>query len=65
MSDNYIKTEGFVDTIGVSFQNTKTNFFLYFLNISENNFYGVIKGGSNGKRHYILPVCNMTYLNLC
>ena len=25
----------------------------------------VIKGGSNGKRHYILPVRNMTCLNLC
>ena len=25
----------------------------------------VIKGGSNGKRHYILPVCNMTCFNLC
>ena len=25
----------------------------------------VIKGGSNGKRQYILPVCNITCLNLC
>ena len=24
-----------------------------------------IKADSNGKRHYILPVCNMTCLNLC
>ena len=25
----------------------------------------VIKRGANGKRQYILPVCNMTCLNLC
>ena len=35
----------------------KKNFF--------NNFYMVKKRGFNGKRHYILPVCNMTCLNLC
>ena len=26
-------------------------------------FYKVKKKGSNGKRHYILPVCNMTCHN--
>ena len=36
----------------------------YFLNIFENNFYMVKKRASSGKRHYILPVCNMTCLNL-
>ena len=39
--------------------------YFLFLNIFENNFYMVIKRASNGKRHYILPVCNMTCLNLC
>ena len=39
-------------------------FFWHFLNIFKNNFYMVIKRGSNGKRHYILPVCNVTCLNL-
>ena len=23
------------------------------------------KGATNGKRHYIVPVCNMTCFNLC
>ena len=36
-----------------------------FLNIFENNFYMVIKRASNGKIHYILPVCIMTCLKLC
>ena len=36
----------------------------YFFNIFKNNFYMIIKRASNGKIHYILPVCNMTCLNL-
>ena len=45
------------------FQDTKKREVL--LNIFENNFYIVIKKGFNGKRHYILPVCNLTCHNLC
>ena len=31
----------------------------------KDNFYMFKKRSSNGNRHYILPVCNMTCLNLC
>ena len=40
-------------------------FYLYFYNIFENNFYMVKRELPAEKRHYILPVCNMTCLNLC
>ena len=41
-----------------TFHNTKKIFSSFiFLNISENNFYMVIKRGSNRKRHYNIFTC--------
>ena len=37
---------------------------MFFLNIFDNNFYMVTRELPMEKRHYILPVCDMTCLNL-